>query len=162
MSRITRVANQLATETFNALNSAQALRNNKSLSSFQRDQVSDAKEVLKQFGKSANYTVEELRCFNRTYDKWGNELAQQHDRQGVDSRALLNDSNLRTKDGFTPAGVRTNVDHHRTLLSGMASEGVQIVASAVQALNNIADSKGAPRIPDVSVTWAKAANPASW
>lgn len=162
MLQITRVANQVTTEMFNALSSARALEKNKSLSSSQRSQVSEAIELLKEQGTLAKYTTQELTCFNKTYDQWGNELAQKHERQGVDGRALLNDSNLRTKDGFTPAGVRTNVDHHRTLLSGMAGEGVQIVASAVQTLNNIADSKGAPRIPDVSATWAKAANPASW
>lgn len=161
MSQITRVANQLATETFQALGGARALESNKSLSSSQRDQVSDAKEVLKQYGKSANYTVEELRCFNRTYDRWGNELAQKQERQGGDSSALLS-NNLQTKDGYTPGDVKINVDHHRALISDMAQKRVVEIANAIQTLNNVADSKGAPRVPDVSATWHKAANPATW
>ncbi|MCR2746177.1 hypothetical protein [Limnobacter parvus] len=162
MSQITRVANQVTTETFNALNSARALGKNKSLSSDQRAQVSNAKELLELQGTFAKYTTQELTCFNKTYDQWGNELAQKYERQGGDSRALLNDSNLRTKDGYSPDSLRNEVVRHRGFVTKMASDGMQDVVNAVQTLNNIAAAKGAPRVPDVSATWAKAANPASW
>lgn len=162
MLQITRVANQVTTEMFNALSSARALEKNKSLSSSQRSQVSEAIELLKEQGTLAKYTTQELTCFNKTYDQWGNELAQKHERQGSDSRALLNDGNLRTKDGYTPASLRNEVVRHRGFVTKMASDGMQDVANAVQTLNSVAAAKGAPRIPDVSATWAKAANPASW
>lgn len=161
MSKITQVANQLAIETFNALGSARALESNKSLSPSQRNQVSGAKKVLKECGKSANYAADELRYFNRTFDRWGNELTKKHESQGGDHIALLS-NNLQTSDGYTPDDLRTNVDYHRGLISNMASERVQHIANAVQTLNGIAATKGAPSVPDVSATWAKATNPASW
>lgn len=162
MSQTTRVANQLAAETFNALGSAKALKGIKGLSSSQLDQVSGAIELLKQQGKLAKYTTQELTCFNKTYDRWGNELAQKYERQGGDNRALLNDGNLCTKDGYTPDSLRNEVVRHRGFVTKTASEGVQIVAHAVQTLNSVAADKRTPLIPDVSETWRKASNPDSW
>jgi len=161
MSKITQVANQLTTETTAALSSAKALKSDKSLSLSERNQVSDATELLEQQGRYAKYLVDELRPFTKTFVKWVNDLAKQHERQGGDSSALLG-NNLRTKDGYSLSGVKMNVDNHIGFVTKTASEGIQSVANAIQTLNSVAASKGAPRIPDVSATWAKAANPASW
>jgi len=162
MSKITEVANQLATETFKALGNAKALKGVKGLSSSQRAQVSEAIELLKEQGTLAKYTTQELTCFNKTYDRWGNELAQKYERQGGDNRALLNDGNLRTKDGYTPDSLRNEVVRHRGFVTTTASDGMKSVADAIKILNSVAAAKDAPRIPDVSVTWAKAADPTKW
>jgi len=162
MSKITQVANTLAYDTFNALSEAKFLNKYMNLSP---DQQSGMDQVLATLLEQTDYalnTVGELSCFNRTFDKWVKELAQLCEPEGAERSALLISDNLRTKDGYSIAAVKREVESHRKFVTTMATKGGTLVAEAVRTLNRVAAENGAQPVHDVSAIWSKAANPGSW
>lgn len=161
MTQITRTANHLAVETFNALNSARTLMKNPRLSSHEHGKVSEAKELLKTQSNNAKYSAEELRCFNRTFDRIATQLGKLAEHKSSQERMYLNEENLRTKEGYSPEWLRQEVVHHRQLQTDFVSRGYPAVNQAVQQFNEVANARGLPPISDLPQSWQNAASPAS-
>lgn len=162
MSTITKVANELASDTFDALACAKAMIRTVRLDSNEFDLVQQACDSLNRQLDGANGTTGELACFNKTFDRWGKELASQSARQGKESQSFITHNNFVTRDGYSEENLRNEVDRHRSFVTNLGNDGAESVGLAIQTLNHVAVANGAPRIPDVSGTWRKAANPATW
>ena len=158
MCVITQVANQLTSQTYQALNSAKVLCRTPGLSSSQLEQINQACDALNMKFQQAEGISGELAYFNKTFGRWGEELAAQFERQNDESRSLLDHRDIRTKDGYSVESLINEVKSRSVLVTNLANEGVGLVDGAIKTLNDLARAKGAPPIPDVSATWRQAAS----
>jgi len=156
MGKITDTVNRLNQATFQAVNLARHLKNDKSLTPQQREQASEAKAVLKAKYELVTCLAGELSCFNKTFDTIAKQLVKARDAIRKSGALLVPMESLRTRDGYCVPWLQNEVVRHRDFVTQVAKEGVGQVEQSLSQINRLARLKGMPQVNNVSESWRSA------